>query len=355
MQVPKSVVSPAGLADVSATGPADAWAVGAEAETDWRYGNPLILHWNGTAWSKVALRGVPGPGYLSSVSASSRSDAWVAGTDKNGAVLLHWNGRAWHAVSFPHQATAVGLDVAAAPHGIAWLVGEYKEAPGNFPYLLERWDGTAWHDVAGLGQGGLTQARVSPSGDLWALGLDGYGNNVVPLVAREHRGTWTALPQPVGIASMNDVLGRSPNDVWLVGTNGGRFPFLPAVVVHWNGTAWTTAYAPPATTVSTLGYLSISADNCGRPQWIGGMSGINPAATQYAYFNGTSWSIARGATRLSGLSENYDASTVVAHIPGTNATWGVGGLEFDGPVTANKAIIEYNRGTPLVACGTAGH
>src|SRR5215470_3676132 len=64
VRVPSAVVSPAELTDVSATGPADAWAVGAEAETAQPDGSPagmpLILHWNGRAWAKVALRGVPG-------------------------------------------------------------------------------------------------------------------------------------------------------------------------------------------------------------------------------------------------------------------------------------------------------
>ena len=141
--VPSSVVSPASLGDVSASGPADAWAVGADAETGFRHGTPLILHWNGTAWSKVALPSVAGPGYLTSVSAGSRSSVWVLGTDKSGTVLLHWNGRRWRTVGFPGRATATVTSVAAAPHGRAWLVGARKNAAGASEILVERWNGVA--------------------------------------------------------------------------------------------------------------------------------------------------------------------------------------------------------------------
>src|SRR5260370_9104865 len=115
--VRSSVVSPASLNDASASGPASAGAVGADAETGFRQGTPLILHWNGAAWSRVALPSVARPGFLSSVSAGSRSSAWVLGTDAKGTVLLHWNGRRWRTAGFPRRATATMTSLAAPPNG----------------------------------------------------------------------------------------------------------------------------------------------------------------------------------------------------------------------------------------------
>ena len=96
--VPSSVRMPAALSDVSASGMRNAWAVGAEHETSLNVGVPLILHWNGSRWSKVTVPGLTGRGNLSSVSAPSRRDVWILGTDASGTVLLHWNGSSWRRV-----------------------------------------------------------------------------------------------------------------------------------------------------------------------------------------------------------------------------------------------------------------
>src|SRR5215468_2926621 len=87
--VPRSVRTPATLNDVAASGSRSAWAVGAEKETSINVGVPLILHWNGRRWSKVTVKGITGPGSLVSVSAPTRRDVWVLGTDAAGTVLLH--------------------------------------------------------------------------------------------------------------------------------------------------------------------------------------------------------------------------------------------------------------------------
>ncbi len=336
--MPKSVVSPASLNDVSASGPASAWAVGADAETGFRQGTPLILHWNGAAWSKVALPSVAGPGYLSSVSAGSRSSVWVLGTDKSGTVLLHWNGRRWRTVGFPGQATATVTSVAAAAHGRAWLVGSRKNGAGASEFLVERWHGEAWHVVpTGLGQGTLSRVRVSESGDVWAVGADANG---VPLIAHDHHGTWTSIPGPA-VTNLNDVLGVSASNAWAVGIIFSPRQYEPAIS-HWDGSTWTTVNVPANVITQDL---SISPDISGQPQWAGAEAGINPSRTLYAYYDGTAWSRVPGGTALSGVN---DAGTVTAHIPGTDATWGVGEsvlLTAKGLMPVG-AIIEFNPGTP---------
>jgi hypothetical protein len=340
VRVPSSVVLPATLNDVSAAGLATAWAVGAEKETGVQRGTPLILRWNGRAWSKVALRGVPGPGSLNSVSVQSRSDAWALGKDKSGTVLLHWNGLRWRTVGFPGRATATMSSVAAAPHGIAWLVGSRKNAAGASKILVERWNGVAWHIVAtGLGQGKLTKVRVSANGDVWAAGADA---NFLPLIAHEHRGAWTSFPGPSpNVTTVNDLLARSADDIWAGGFLSGPRAFTPTIS-HWNGMAWTTVTVPTGTISSVH---SISPDRAGQPQWAGVDAGLNPPTTLYDFFDGTTWSSAPGATAFQGV---FFAGTVTAHIPGTNATWAVGQSEVDHGqgIEPFGAIIEFNPGPP---------
>jgi hypothetical protein len=341
VRVPSSVVLPADLADVSASGPANAWAVGEEAETGISRGTPLILRWNGRAWAKVRLRGLPGPGGLFAVSARSRSDAWVLGTDKSGTVLLHWNGRRWRTVGFPGQATATMNTVAAAPDGSAWLAGSRKDAAGNDEILVERWNGAAWHVVAtGLGRGLIHKIRVSANGDVWAAAA---AADTSSLIIHEHRGAWTSFPGPEMFSDqLTDVLARSARDVWTGGFRSGGTVLQPTIA-HWNGRAWTSVIVP---TGVFGGVMSISPDRAGRPQWAGTDSGINGPTTLYDFFNGRSWSSVPGATALPGI---FDADTVTAHIPFTNATWGVGGSAVDNGqgIQPFRAIIEFNPGTPL--------
>lgn len=333
--VPSSVKSPAALADVSAASKASAWAVGTEAETSFDQGTPLILHWNGTKWSKVALSGVSGPGYLTSVSAASASDAWAAGSDKSGAVVLHWNGTRWSTISFPDRSLATVSSVAVAPNGTAWLAGSVASDDGQI--LVEKWNGSAWHVVkTGLGAGSLNSVRVSASGDVW---VGGANNNDQAVVGHEHGGTWTALPAP-GITAVNDVLAVSSADVWAAGytfsTPGGAFN---PVVCRWNGSTWTLVSAP----ANMLGQaLTISPGASGQPRWVGVEDLGSPPATQYAYYNGTTWSSVTGATALSGI---LGANTATAHIPGTNATWAVGNsyaMDSSQNIVPGQAIIEYN-------------
>lgn len=338
VSVPSSVTSPATLADVSAVSASRAWAVGADAETALSKGTPLILRWNGTKWAKMALSGVPGPGYLTSVSAASASDAWAVGTDESGAVVLHWNGTTWSKVSFPDSSTATVSSIAAAPDGTAWLGGSTPSTGTSTNILVEQWNGKAWHVVkTGLGQGWLKSVRAAASGDVYFAGSDSDGG----MTGYSHDGSWTVLPSSaIETFQINDVLGISHTNVWAVGLNfNNEVGVYAAVVNHWNGSAWTTVNAP-ANVLSQD--LSISADNSGQPQWIGAEAGLEPSTTLYAYYNGSSWSNVSGATDVSGL---FDANSVTAHIPGTNATWAVGGSVNDlssGSIVPVSPIIEYN-------------
>ncbi len=95
------------LTSVSADSASDAWAVGAYRNNTTGVRDTLILHWNGTAWSRVAS---PSPGTrfntLTGVSAASASNAWAVGFYRGQAagtlpLILHWNGTAWSQVAAP--------------------------------------------------------------------------------------------------------------------------------------------------------------------------------------------------------------------------------------------------------------
>jgi hypothetical protein len=92
------------LNGVIALSPTDAWATGAYCAPRCEgHADNLILHWNGTTWARVHS---PGPGKINevgTVAAATPSSAWtvgftcvtsVCGVNTN-ALILHWDGTAW--------------------------------------------------------------------------------------------------------------------------------------------------------------------------------------------------------------------------------------------------------------------
>jgi hypothetical protein len=120
------------LKGVSAVSGSNAWAVGSYNDATTGASKTLVLHWNGTAWSKVKS---PSPSSLFSeldgVSAVSGSDAWAVGDygtgdgGSSGTLVLHWDGTAWTKVKSPSPGSGLnGLTgVSAVSGGGAWAVG----------------------------------------------------------------------------------------------------------------------------------------------------------------------------------------------------------------------------------------
>ncbi len=75
------------LTAVTALSPVSAWAVGGIASPSGPPAGQVILHWNGTAWSRVPPASREN---LAGVAVLSASDAWAAG-----GAILHWNGQTW--------------------------------------------------------------------------------------------------------------------------------------------------------------------------------------------------------------------------------------------------------------------
>jgi hypothetical protein len=89
------------LASVTALTPTNVWAVGRYGHFNGStIGNTLVLHWDGTSWTKAASPTVDKSSALYGVSASSASQAWAVGqwatrTDPGGVLILDWNGTSW--------------------------------------------------------------------------------------------------------------------------------------------------------------------------------------------------------------------------------------------------------------------
>ena len=258
---PRLATRSASLSGVSALSARSAWAVGSATS------GTLILHWNGSAWKRV-----PGPaGGLSAVSATSARNAWAAGSftlnGATGAMTAHWNGARWEHVPSPgrpsRQAGPTELyGAAASARGSAWAVGR----SGYGKTLILQWNGAAWKHVPSPtpgGPGDLHGVAVTSATDVWAVGSTASpgGASVVTLILRWNGTTWTRVPSPSpGTPPVRDsvllgVTATSAANAWAVGYECVRpvagLRACPsegeqnaALILHWNGTAWTQTLFP---------------------------------------------------------------------------------------------------------------
>ena len=108
-------------------------------------GGAVILHFDGTSWSRVAAPSVDRS--LLAVAVLSPTNAWAAGGAKGRppsdteAGVAHWNGTSWSAVSSPNpnpNGTSLLLGIAAISATNIYAVGS----------AIEHWDGTSWSLIA---------------------------------------------------------------------------------------------------------------------------------------------------------------------------------------------------------------
>ncbi len=135
------------LVAVSARTADDIWALGSWTLPQGVH-RPLMLHWDGTIWTRVLLP--HGLGSLADVTAVAQDDVWAVGQRYNGTIAVHWDGAAWSIVPTPDPGYFNRLSsVAALGPDDVWAVGEFETggAFGRYHPLIIDWDGTAWRPV----------------------------------------------------------------------------------------------------------------------------------------------------------------------------------------------------------------
>ena len=110
----------------------------------------------GTKWSTVGST-APATANLAAVSAISGSDAWAAGqycvsncSSPAGVIdtlIMHWNGTKWSKVSSPSPSSTgrnLLFAVTAPTATSAWAVGGYPSTSNVQTALILHWNGTKW-------------------------------------------------------------------------------------------------------------------------------------------------------------------------------------------------------------------
>jgi hypothetical protein len=274
---------------VKAISPGNVWAVGLRSQTQVSQDFPVIVHWNGTAWSVVKSPSVDG--FLGTLAVASPTDIWAVGIRQKPTTGLpfetlaeHWNGHTWsvvHTLNPSKYGNVLGGVTVAGPNDV-WVTGQTGINPNADAPLSERWNGHVWSVVRmpaenfNSGVGSVTSAGPD---DLWASGWYDVqtptGTEMFTLAEHWNGKTWSVdfPPSPTDDAALSDIAAVSANDIWAVGNTAINDTFL----LHWNGESW-RQYPARAETGNDNVLWSVSAPTA-TDVWASG--GVGRAISEY--------------------------------------------------------------------------
>ncbi|MFI7680571.1 hypothetical protein [Actinophytocola sp. NPDC049390] len=190
------------LLDVTAVSPTDVWAVGqVSPETGgWTDSRPLVMRYDGSAWTTVSTPEVPAdrrPAKLSSVSVTDDGHVWAVGLQGAAEsvfgqpLILRHDGSGWQELPDPDIGDRVNVvGVYATSEHDAWVVATHGDGA---PSTLLHWDGTGWQSAEWPGpklyghRYYATDIAGTGPNDIWVSGavarLEGTGGTMIPVTA----------------------------------------------------------------------------------------------------------------------------------------------------------------------------
>jgi hypothetical protein len=248
------------LAGAVAFGADDVWAVGHMALESPDY-QPLIMHWDGDAWSRVRAPRVD-RAYLLAVGGVATDDLWAVGTlvGSGETVVLLWDGSAWSVVDHPQPVAdyEVLSGVAARASDDVMIVGTYAREGVNHPLALH-WDGSTWAAtkparVGDLGTS-LNDVTVSAAGAVWAVGDTTTADGRQPIAQRWSGRRWVEQsPAGVDAAGTFASVAAGSAGVWAVGSRTPADEPTRTLTMRWRPATreWRAAHSPSARADSLL-------------------------------------------------------------------------------------------------------
>ena len=196
------------------------------------------------------------------------------------------------------------LGVSAVSTTDAWAVGykcsnaDCSEPNLTYSTLIDHWNGKTWSAVAGPSPGPsaqLTGVSAVSATDAWAVGNTNSGPvNTIPgpaLILHWNGTKWSTTPIPEASTtffSLRGVSAISATDAWAVGVWDAQGVNAHALFLHWNGRNWSQAASPNPVGRSLLGVSTGSATDA----WAVGQytTSAGAGATLTEHWNGKKWS-----------------------------------------------------------------
>lgn len=303
------------LVSVAAVSANDAWAVGGQHQPNSNVTTTLIEHWDGQRWQIVASQNAPGAdNTLVAITAISATDIWAVGQTANASsssvtqaqtLIEHWNGQSWQIVPSANMLqnavnTLTGISAVNARDiwavGIVDLVVPQAGTPRS-QTLIEHWNGQRWQLVSDLNtdiitsSGGLFGVAALAQNNVWAV-----GNKAGKLFSEHWNGqTWQEVASPALPGSFTGISALNANDIWAVGNNGA--------IEHWNGQSWQLAMRDAQYTLNAV--VARAPDDV----WV---VGNIRSSTLIGHWNGKNWSFTHTAQPASSPLQTDDFNGIAA-------------------------------------------
>jgi hypothetical protein len=325
------------LNGVSCASPTLCFAVGYHYNSDLTRRRSLIERWNGHTWTVVLSPSRPPTAITDELDAASCASttfcvATGASSDGNTQKTLtdRWNGTAWSEVASPSGGALAAVSCRSA--SFCFSAGVLSTTTGT-KTLTERWNGTAWSVVANPTLTGAFSAVACSSATLcFATGnrTVGSGGSTAPLIERWNGSSWSVVNSPAPAGAER---------TYLLGVSCATLTFCVAVgesdygvhddvpdsvawdVLRWNGTAWSIATAPKptgTTVLSTLrGVSCVSASFCVAAGYYYRNDGVPTIIEQW---NGQNWSVGFNPGFMGNLSSASCANSTFCSAVGFSGT-----------------------------------
>lgn len=305
---PGNGVFNATLSTVSATSATDAWAVGSDSANNNHSTQTLAEHWDGAAWTAVPTVSRKGSeNELNGVAAIAPNDVWAVGdtnsTTRSVRITLaeHWDGTSWRIVPSPNVQTTFGSSqeltaVTAIASNDVWATGwAIDDARGGIDMLVEHFDGTRWR---------IVQTPTPIGAFQFGLGIDAV----------------------------------SSSDVWAVGYDAGGVAERN-LSAHWDGTAWTVVPtpnvgggSPPDNKLQAV--AAVSSNDVWAVGWENNIGGLNKQVTITEHWDGTAWTVVPSPNPNSSGGELFGVTAL-----SSTDVWAVGeSRDFDTGVQSSLAM-----------------
>jgi hypothetical protein len=301
----------------------------------------LAATWNGTTFTQQTP--VSNSAALFGATCGPTVCFAVGNDDGSGTYVPHaetWNGTSFGSstTATPSGSVYASLYRAACPSSTAcFAVGYYETATTDLP-LIETWNGTSWSLQSPSLPSGTTRAKLlsvacTSASSCWAVGfIEVTGQPHLTLVLHWDGTSWTtqtsANPAGAGLADLAGISCTSATACEAVGQYLDGSSVQHALAERWDGSSWSLQSVPdPSGGATDPQLFDVSCSGASACEAVGWMTASGTTQPLAAGWNGTSWTL-QSVPRAHGTS---DATLVGVSCPSTCMT--VGYSIYDGSTT----------------------